>query len=678
MLRNRYEGRLMRAIAVTGDLAGRCATILMAVAVATGLGACGGGSKGAATVGVGVGVALSAPSGTTLIAQGGTLEIDAAVSNDQNNAGVTWTLAGPGSASSSTTTAYVYLAPTGISGALTVTLTASSITDPTRSASVTITVNGTPIIVQPVLFPANLNIAYGAYIGVAGGLAPYTWSVSSGTLPAGLALNGSTAATLGITGTPTALGSSTFTITVKDANSATASVVLTVTVNPQTACLLLGRYAYLFTGFRDGLPVVRAGSVNVASDGTLTGIHDYKDAYGARVAEPVTNGTCKTVSQNRGTLQLVSATRVESFDYAVTSALASGHLQEDDGSPVVGSGQFFQQQTTAFPQALVAGDYAFGVIGDSGSKQRLGMIGRLTVDAAGAVSNGQADTNAAPPLVAGTLTGTLTAADANGRGTATLTVGSQSMPLAYYVVDANTVYLVSADASATTARVAGRMTRQTGAGTLDATALAGPAVLSLWGSSIVQTLPAATVTAGLLSGGAGGTVPVEIDVADRGMSLAHLAYAAAPYTVAANGRGTLTLGSDSSARSFVLYLAGAGSGYLLEPSSAVGNFGIVDQQIGAPFADFPGTNYIGGSVFPTSTSPITMTPQILLQDGAISGNVTGSYAIDPTTGRIIATLSRNILGGSGVVGYLVSPQKIVVIGDGVNSVNSALAWLQKY
>ncbi len=48
---------------------------------------------------------------------------------------------------------------------------------------------------------------------VGGGTAPYTFSLASGTLPAGLTLNTSTGA---ITGTPSATG--TFTIQVKDAS----------------------------------------------------------------------------------------------------------------------------------------------------------------------------------------------------------------------------------------------------------------------------------------------------------------------------------------------------------------------------------------------------------------------------------------------------------------------------
>ena len=669
----------MRAMFVKGAVTGRCVQLLFALVCAVGLTSCGHKKQAAVVgVGVGVGVRLSAPAGTTLIAQGGTLEIDATTSNDAANAGVTWLLSGPGSASSSSTTKYVYQAPTGVTGALTVTLTATSITDTTKLASVTITVNGTPIISQPVLFPANLNVIYAAYFTVAGGTAPFTWSVLSGTLPTGLALDGSVTATTALSGTPTVLGSSTFTLQASDVNSVKATVTVTLVVNPQTACVMIGRFAYLYTGFRSGQDVVRAGTLNVASDGTLTGSTDYKDQVLARSAEPVTSGTCKTSTQNRGVLQVVSAYGTEIFDFGVVSSLRSGHMQENDGTPVIGSGQFFQQDVTAFTAAAIAGDYTFGVLGVDGGSRRLGVIGRLTLAANGAISAGVADTNESIPQAGAALTGSLSAPDANGRGTATFTIGSLVLPVAYYIIDANTLYLVSSDATSSTPRIAGRMSRQTGAGTLDATALAGPSVLSLWGSSQVSGQPSATVSAGLLSGGTGGTVRLGIDIADRGAALIHSDYPTSPYTVTGNGRGTLNIGTGSTARAFIVYLSDAGNGYLLEPSSTVGNFGILDRQVGAPFADFISSYYVGGTVYATATSPISLLPQLLFRGGSLSGNVTGNYAIDPASGRAIATVSRNILGGSGLVVYIVSANKLVVLGDGVGAVNSALAWMQGY
>ena len=61
-----------------------------------------------------------------------------------------------------------------------------------------------------------------------GGTAPYTYSLTSGSLPTGLSLTGSTGV---ISGTPTALGYYTFTITATDANNLTGSQTFTIVVS---------------------------------------------------------------------------------------------------------------------------------------------------------------------------------------------------------------------------------------------------------------------------------------------------------------------------------------------------------------------------------------------------------------------------------------------------------------
>ena len=56
----------------------------------------------------------------------------------------------------------------------------------------------------PALPNGTLGTAYSTTLAAAGETPPYTWSISTGALPAGLTLNGSTGA---ITGTPQAAGS---------------------------------------------------------------------------------------------------------------------------------------------------------------------------------------------------------------------------------------------------------------------------------------------------------------------------------------------------------------------------------------------------------------------------------------------------------------------------------------
>jgi hypothetical protein len=73
----------------------------------------------------------------------------------------------------------------------------------------------------------RLNTSYSATISTTGGVAPYAWSVASGSLPPGLRLDGPTGAILG---TPTALGAFTFTVQVSDANATPATKELSITI----------------------------------------------------------------------------------------------------------------------------------------------------------------------------------------------------------------------------------------------------------------------------------------------------------------------------------------------------------------------------------------------------------------------------------------------------------------
>lgn len=79
--------------------------------------------------------------------------------------------------------------------------------------------------------PANFGTTTVAYndtsLGHTGGQSPYVFSVSSGALPPGLALNTSTGA---ITGTPTASGTYNFSIKVSDANASFASSAFSIAV----------------------------------------------------------------------------------------------------------------------------------------------------------------------------------------------------------------------------------------------------------------------------------------------------------------------------------------------------------------------------------------------------------------------------------------------------------------
>ena len=78
-----------------------------------------------------------------------------------------------------------------------------------------------------------MGVAYSQTLAATGGVTPYSWAVVSGSLPAGLSLNSSTGE---ISGTPTAYGTSNFTVEVTDSDSppATDQQALSIYVAPET------------------------------------------------------------------------------------------------------------------------------------------------------------------------------------------------------------------------------------------------------------------------------------------------------------------------------------------------------------------------------------------------------------------------------------------------------------
>ena len=642
------------------------------------LSACSGGSSRAAlpvTVGnCASGVCLS---GANSVQQGGTLALTAAVAGDTNKLGVSWALdpaTGAGTLTNETTTNVTYAAPSsGVIGTVTPVITATSIADTTKKAGGTLIVLGAPVIEATTLFPGNVSSPYGAAINVSGGLAPFTWTLGSGPLPPGITLaTTSTSASTTISGTPTAAGVYNFSIKVTDKNSAVATVPLQLEIKAAAACLLDGPFVVLYSGFVSNQVAVGGSSVNISATGTISGYHDFTTAS-APVAETL-SGTCTTRTSNNGTLTIKGTASSPQYDYAVTTGLNSGRVQlMNGGDSQSGSGQFIKQDPAAFVLSSLAGHFAFGALGAQANGTRLGIAGAVAIDVGGVITSGQIDTNGSNAITDAPLTGTLSTPDTtSGRGTLTLTSGSQSFHFAYYIVDLNRLAIVSIDSAS---RVLGFMTRQSGA--FDNSSLASPAVLSLWGAA-ATTAPKTVLDLGRLSNAnaTAGTLDLLLDSANPTNSVTGQSVTGAAYAVrSTDGRATLDATIGSVTRHFALYLDGAANGYVIEHGVTAGSAGLLEAQTGPFKSTIPGL-FVSGTQYAADVAPILLLPSVRLAAGTLSASsATGSFALDTATGRGIGTLNATGSGNGVFVLYVIGPKKVVTLRFGAAGRSAVMDWL---
>ncbi|HTO30481.1 MAG TPA: putative Ig domain-containing protein [Pararhizobium sp.] len=122
----------------------------------------------------------------------------------------------------------------GAFGTVTFTVTAAAATAGSTAASYTITINASAVVLKPgtgtALSAGTAGVAYAnASISASGGVGVISYAVTAGTLPAGVSLNAATAA---ITGTPTASGDFSFTVTATDTVGTSGSAGYSLKIKP--------------------------------------------------------------------------------------------------------------------------------------------------------------------------------------------------------------------------------------------------------------------------------------------------------------------------------------------------------------------------------------------------------------------------------------------------------------
>ncbi len=513
-----------------------------------------------------------------------------------------------------------------------------------------------------------------------GGVGPYTWSVITGQLPAGLTL----APDGTISGTPVLATNpptnTFFTVQVADSelNPITGlpapqivTLQFNITISPGVISpntLLSGQYTFLFNGFDVSGPVTIIGTVFAGGNGVLSGEEDIYRQSGVISSPPApVSGVYLIGSDGRGTMELVAtspisnATLTTDYRLVLDSGGGSGHpnvrLFEDNSTntnndapngthgegimkPVVGSG---------FTDASFGGNYAFGFGGyESAGKLPVALAGVLHADSTTPTPSltGTCDFNDAGAYSSQTLSGTFdTTVDGLGRGIAQLDFAQPgksqvALSFVYYFVSPTDILFMENDTSASKSvfyLLNGEMLLQqpgyqfTNAAFLPA---AGPPSTSgvsvatgagLRPASVVAPPCAqacASVFAGLLTGVTSGNATLSYDE-NNGGTLASPSFTGT-YSVANNGRASFTgLGSTAATtRVAAAYLTGPGQGFLIGSDTAV-TTGLLELQTSAP--PFVASSLQGGYTLGTGVPQDNLVTNVIGQvysDG--STHVTGT------------------------------------------------------
>jgi hypothetical protein len=471
----------------------------------------------------------------------------------------------------------------------------------------TLRVGAAAIAIAPATLPDPvIGVAYAQQLTASGGAAPYTFAVSAGTLPTGLSLSPAGQ----ISGSPTASGSFTFTVTATDDNAQTGSQAYTLDIAPPTLTLLPATlpnglagtaYSQQFTASGGLAPytyAVAAGTLpaglSLSSAGLLSGTPTADGTYNFSVqASDSTGGTA-------GTVTVAYTLTVGAPTITIAPAtIADGVVGEAYTATLTASGG-----TAPYTYAVTAGALPAGVT--------LGSGGTL----------------AGTPTEGGSFTFTVTATDANdftGTQAYTLQIGAPAITIAPATLPAGTVGTAYSQVLAASGGTA-PYTYAVSAGALpDGLALAGDGTLS--GTPTASGSFAFTVTAtdaNAQTGEQAYTLQIvdalTLPATDLPDASAGAAYSATlepavggtpPYTYALTGGALpagLTLGSD---------------GTIAGTPSEVGEFAftviVTDSVSGTATRDY--TLTVG-----LQAQTIVFPPQAVAQRPFVPG---GTFAVDP-------------------------------------------------
>lgn len=486
-------------------------------------------------------------------------------------------------------------------------------------------------------------------------------------------------------------------------NNDQVSNALTLTVEPHTttACALFGLYHYMVTGFDTHWPTVAAGAFAVDANGNVTGEYGFGEADGfllfgntPTVPTGSAGGLCTngpTPNQGTVTLSCACGTASTTFAFTYTFVLEQGGggrlVESNDAVNVFGNGVSTLSGSGTFakvtPDAAFNGDYVFGMTGTDGYADtrewtRVGAIGQFAFnngslngvvdlnDGGTLFSNATLSVDTMPPFSVDVYS-VSSPINLNLGGPLGQFYFLMTSPTSGFVVGAVQSPLAPNGGSAP---LVGSVSSQASPGAYSNSSLNAPLVLSASGAPPpVCCTTSTSTTLGLASGfnSGTGTFNLLLDNVSGGAANLNQTVTGATYTVASNGRATVSYNLGGTASNYVCYLDKANEGFIL----GLGNdaeFGSFHPQSSGPFATTSINGTFAGSTFlPLIPSAPNLATEITLNNGNVSANtpggtLTGTYSVAPS-GRGTATVNLPVLGGKDLVFYVIAPDTIVLMGS---------------
>jgi hypothetical protein len=461
---------------------------------------------------------------------------------------------------------------------------------------------------------------------------------------------------------------------------------------------LNGNYAFTFRGFSGNLATSSVygavGRFTADGAGNLTNGELDSNGVGGRAAAQPFTGTYSIGADNRGVMNLNIGGSSATLAFAM---MANGNVQfikfdASGGSGTIGSGTMEKADATAFSTARIAGDYAFGAAGSDSGNNRAAIEGRFTSNGTGTLTNVAGDINGYGTTYSLNFTAANYAVSdtATGRGTMQLafTFGGtpDTLNFVFYVVNSGKLFVMESDAVSNLTPLFNGVVeqQQIPAGGFTNASLNGNMVIYLTGLSTctnVSNVPKAG--AGLLTANGSGAFSLTYD---ENYCRAPNGYtnAAGTYSVASNGRMTLTLGGFS----LVAYVVSLNQIFLYVSDTNV-LFGFGEPQAAASFSNSALNGMYAGYATNPATFAVTVFSGEFSADGtAPTGNMTGTedvgaptgpvsgqafkatYSVtpSPTNGKGTMTVSLGT-GGNAVI-YMISASKFVALS--LNDPNPAI------